>query len=46
MVRRREGQRADVCVLVLGKSEIPRGTMSSVLRQAHVSVEEFTAALR
>lgn len=35
----------DVCVLTLGKSELPRHTLKSTLKQARISIEEFLTAL-
>lgn len=39
--RQREGVGTDVTVVPLGKKEIPRGTLKSILRLANVEVDEF-----
>lgn len=36
----------DVCTVVLGKREVPRGTLRSILKQAGVSLRTFNGALR
>lgn len=43
--RRREGDRTIVAIVVLGKSQIPRGTLRNILRQARLTDEEFLALL-
>ena len=35
-----------VAIVVLGKKEIPRGTLDSILNQAGVSLEEFLKHIR
>ncbi len=46
MFRERPGGAKDVTVVVLGKKEIPRGTLRDILRLGNVSDVEFLRALR
>ena len=39
--RRRAGGGHDVAVVVLGRKEIPEGTLRGILKQANVEYEEF-----
>jgi len=39
--RPREGGETDVTVVPIGKKEIPRGTLRSILKLANVTIEEF-----
>ena len=36
----------DVTVVILGRKEVPRGTLRDILRLANVSDDEFLRALR
>jgi predicted RNA binding protein YcfA (HicA-like mRNA interferase family) len=44
--RERDGGRCDTVTIVLGKREVPRGTLRSVLRQAGMTEEELRTFLR
>ena len=46
MVRQRPDSGHDVAILPLGKPEIPRGTLDSILEQAHIDYEEFLRLAR
>ena len=46
MYRQRPDGAKDVTVVVLGRKEIPRGTLRDILGLASVSDEEFLRALR
>lgn len=46
MWRPRPGGGKDVTPVVLGKKEIPRGTLKGILELARVTQAEFVAALR
>jgi predicted RNA binding protein YcfA (HicA-like mRNA interferase family) len=39
-------ERKYITIVILGKKEVPRGTLKSILDQAGLSVEEFTKYLR
>lgn len=45
MVRERPGKPKDIAVIKLAESEIPKGTLTKILRLANVTVEEFVRAL-
>lgn len=40
------GYRKLICIVVLGKKEVPIGTLKSILRQAEMSEEEFLSYLK
>jgi predicted RNA binding protein YcfA (HicA-like mRNA interferase family) len=40
------GGRTITTVVILGKREVPRGTLDGILRLAEISPAEFTALLR
>lgn len=44
--RLRDDGHKNVCLVVTGKREVPRGTLRSILRQAEITVDEFIVALR
>lgn len=46
MYRERRDGTKDVTVVVLGKMEIPRGTLRDILRLGNISDAEFLDALR
>ena len=46
MYRERPDGTKDVTVVVLGKREIPRGTLRDILRLGNISDAEFLAVLR
>lgn len=46
MSRPRAGGGTDVTVVVLGKSEVPRGTLTSLLRLGNVTEAAFCKALK
>jgi hypothetical protein len=46
MKRARAGGGYDTTLVVLGKSEIPRGTLKSIISLAGLSDEEFLTLLR
>ena len=46
MYRERPDGSKDVTVLILGKREIPRGTLREILRLGNISESEFVNALR
>ena len=46
MWRPRSDGGKDVTTVVLGASQVPRGTLKSILRLAKVSQGDFVAALR
>ena len=46
MWRPRSDGTKDVCTVVLGKREVPRGTLTSILKQANVPLATFIKALR
>jgi predicted RNA binding protein YcfA (HicA-like mRNA interferase family) len=43
--RRVEGEITRTTVVVLGKAEVPRGTLRSIIKLAGLTFEEFCAAL-
>lgn len=43
---KRVGDRVVTTVVVLGKREVPRGTLRNILRLAELSNEQFVALLR
>jgi predicted RNA binding protein YcfA (HicA-like mRNA interferase family)/predicted RNase H-like HicB family nuclease len=43
---RKMGDRTDVTTIVLGRKEVPRGTLKDILKLGRVSHEEFVRALR
>lgn len=43
---RREGSRSRVVIVVLGKKEIKRGTLRSILEMADMSLEQFLKELK
>lgn len=44
--RRVSHDRVATAVVVLGKREIPKGTLQSILRELRIDTSEFLAALR
>jgi predicted RNA binding protein YcfA (HicA-like mRNA interferase family) len=40
------GGRTVTTVVILGKREVPRGTLHGIIRLAEISPEEFTTLLR
>jgi len=45
-VRERSGGRKDVTVVVLGKRQVPRGTLGNILRLANLAEPDFERHLR
>ncbi len=44
--RTNEDGHSDVCTVVIGKSEVPRGTLRAMLRQAKLTEAEFVSVLK
>jgi hypothetical protein len=46
MTRRRPDGGTDVAIVLLGKKEVPRSVLRSILAQGRLTLDEFLAALR